>query len=104
MIPPSVRAHSNAASGALAASLSRFQVYRSVTNPRGRSSAGRLTESDQAVVVRVSPVHDTCAPGVDVAEQVEVVADEFHLEQRLVNCHRLCRVLLLANDPARTVS
>src|SRR5256714_14485617 len=60
-------------------------------------------EGDDPVVVRVAAVHHAGAPGLLVHEQVEVVAHEFHLEQRVVDGHRLRVVFLLADDVPRLV-
>src|SRR2546430_1118078 len=65
------------------------------------ATSGR--EGDGPVVVRVTAVHHARAPGPLVHEQVEVVAHEFHLEQGVVDGHRLRVVFLLADDVPRLV-
>src|SRR5215813_12781556 len=58
--------------------------------------AGR--ERDDPVVVGVATVHDAGAAGLLVHEQVEVVADQLHVEERVVDGHRLGVVLFLPDD------
>jgi hypothetical protein len=54
--------------------------------------------TEDAVVVAAAPVDDARAAAVLVQEQVEVVADELHLEERVVDGHRVRGMLLLADD------
>src|SRR6476659_2067017 len=63
----------------------------------------RLGEPDQPVVVGVPAVHDARLVALLVVEKEEVVADELHLIERVVDGHRLGRVLLGAHDPPRLV-
>src|SRR6478735_12136841 len=63
------------------------------------ASDGRLEiERDHAVVVSATPVDDGGTLALLVHEQVEVVADQLHLVERLVERHRVGRVGLLAYD------
>ena len=55
-------------------------------------------QRDHAVVVALAPVDHARPAGVLVVEQVEVVPDELHLEQRVVDRHRVARVFLLPDD------
>src|SRR5690242_12845047 len=61
----------------------------------------RLREPDQPVVVGVPAVHDAGLVALLVMEQEEIVADEFHLVERIVDRHRLGRMLLGPNDSPR---
>ena len=56
------------------------------------------SQAEDAVVVAAAPVDDARPAGLLVVEQVEVVADEFHLEQGVVDGHRLGGVFLLPDD------
>src|SRR5262245_35093989 len=86
-----------------AGTVSDFGTHRS-SQPGARreslspSSAG---QRDDAVVVRVPPVDDARSAGFLVHEQVEVVADHLHLEQRVVDRHGFGRVFLLTHDVPR---
>src|SRR5690348_17787974 len=51
-----------------------------------------LYQADHPVVVATAAVDDAEAVTIAVMEQVEVVADELHLEQGLVDGHRAGRV------------
>jgi hypothetical protein len=55
-------------------------------------------QPDDAVVVALAAVDDAGPPGVLAQEQEEVVPDQLHLQQRLVDRHRLAGVLLLPHD------
>src|SRR5437763_385703 len=57
-----------------------------------------LYQADHPVVVATAAVDDAEAVAVAIMEQIEIVADEFHLEQGLVDGHRAGRVHLLAQD------
>src|SRR5579859_5230188 len=57
---------------------------------------GRVVDQpDHAVLISVPPVHHARHVLVDVVEEIEVVPDELHLEQRLVDRDRLGVVELL---------
>src|SRR5690606_18370680 len=74
--------------------------------PRGRCARpgrlrllrGRGCEADHPVVVGPPPVDHARAAGLLVEEQVEVVSQQLHLEQRVLDRHRLTGVLLLTDD------
>ena len=70
-------------------------VWRPVGLAAGRGSVG---EPDDAVVVRAPPVDDARTTGVLVLEQVEVVSDQLHLEQGVLDGHRHAGVLLHPDD------
>src|SRR5437588_6008194 len=55
-------------------------------------------QADHPVVVAAAAVDDAEAVTLAVVEQVEVMTDELHLEQGLVDGHRAGRVHLLAQD------
>src|SRR6266567_449479 len=57
-----------------------------------------LDQADHPVVVAATAVDDAEAVALAVMEQVEVVTDEFHFEQGLIDRHRARRVHLLAQD------
>src|ERR1700742_851482 len=59
----------------------------------------RLGEPDQPVVVGVPAVHDARLVALLVVEKEEVMADELHLIERVVDGHRLGRMLLGAHEP-----
>src|SRR5260370_26161879 len=65
---------------------------------RDAPTGSALHEADDTVVVAEPPVHDAGMPATGVAEHADVVADEFHLEQRLVQRHGAGRVGLLPHD------
>src|SRR2546427_12801710 len=65
----------------------------------GRSSG----ESDHAVVESPAPVDDARPVAVRVMEEVEVVSDQLHLVQSLVDGHGLGGVLLLPHDASGQV-
>src|SRR5256886_4787048 len=54
--------------------------------------AGILDQADEAVLIPVTTVDDARMTARVVAEQVEVVPHQFHLQQRLVDAHRHGRV------------
>ena len=56
-----------------------------------------VLQVDHTVVVAVPPVDDAGLLGVGVDEQIEVVPDQLHLVERLVERHRRGRVGLLAD-------
>jgi hypothetical protein len=60
---------------------------------------GHLGQADEAVVVGVPAVDDRRLAGVGALEEVEVVADELHLVEGLVDGHRRSGMLLLPHDP-----
>ena len=60
-------------------------------------------QREQAVVVALAPVDDAGTAGFLVVEQVEVVADELHLEERVIDRHRLAGVFLRPRDVPRLV-
>src|SRR5690606_17477666 len=62
-----------------------------------------LDEADQTVVVALAPVDHARPARLLVQEQIEVVPDELHLEERIIDRHRLSKVLLAAHDPPRLV-
>ena len=62
-----------------------------------------MKAADQAVVVGVPAVDHAGPFALLVVEQKEVVPDEFHLVERVVDRHRLGRVFLGADDPPRRV-
>src|SRR5207248_7168810 len=69
-------------------------------------SASRVVsrgERDDSVVVRAAAVHHAGSPRLLVHEQVEVVSEQFHLEQRVVDGHRFAVVFLLPDDVPRLV-
>src|SRR5215475_5944567 len=66
------------------------------TRPGGRELL--LYQADHPVVVATAAVDDAETVTIAVMEQVEVVADELHLEQGLVDGHRAGRVHLLPQD------
>src|SRR5262245_4508542 len=68
---------------------------------RGEESPLRRGEADDAVVVSLAAIDHRRPARVLVQEQIEVVADELHLEQRVVHGHRVGGMLLLADDPPR---
>src|SRR6476620_9812337 len=57
-------------------------------------------QPDQSVVIGVAAVDDACLVGLLVVEQEEVVADELHLVERVVDRHRSGFVFLGADDVA----
>ena len=57
-----------------------------------------IREPDQPVVVGVPPVDDRRLAGVGAVEEEEVVTDQFHLVQGLVDGHRSGGMLLLPHD------
>src|ERR687896_787663 len=75
--------------------------------PRWRRAGGLLrccsllrcssifNEADYSIVPATATIDDTRPSTVSIAEKEEVVSDEFHLEQRLVDRHRLGLVELL---------
>src|SRR5262245_30853115 len=63
----------------------------------------RLGEPDQPVIVGVPAVNDAGPVALLVVEQEEVVADELHLVERVVDGHRLGRMLLGPHDSPRLV-
>src|SRR5437764_619795 len=65
-------------------------------NPSGRA-VPRMDQSDDPVVIAPAPVDDARRPAFGIDEQVEVVPDQFHLEQRLVERHRRGDVVLLTH-------
>src|SRR5438876_799234 len=70
--------------------------------PAGLTQLSR-SEPDDSVVVRAAAVHHAGPPGLLVHEQVEVVTEQFHLEQRVVDRHRFAVVFLLPDDVPRLV-
>src|SRR5438067_2265179 len=80
------------------ATLTAATPTRLASRCSARAFGDRLAQADQAVVVTLATVDDAGPSTVGVGEEEEVVADQFHLEQRLVNSHRLGRMLLLADD------
>src|SRR5437763_10783175 len=69
-------------------------------------SASRVVsrgERDDSVVVCAAAVHHAGSPRLLVHEQVEVVSEQFHLEQCVVDGHRFAVVLLLPHDVPRLV-
>ncbi len=67
--------------------------------PTGASATiGSVRQMDHAVVVRVTPVDHRGLLGLRVDEQIEVVSDQLHLVERLVERHGSSRVGLLADD------
>jgi hypothetical protein len=62
-----------------------------------------LGQPDQAVVVGVPAVDHRRLPCVGALEEEEVVADEFHLVEGLVDGHRGGGMVLLPHDPAGQV-
>src|SRR5262245_36911109 len=71
--------------------------------PTARSRGALHGQPDHSVVVAATPVDDARLLGAPVDEQEEVVADELHLVQRLVERHGRGPVGLLAYD-GRTVT
>src|ERR1700752_2287976 len=63
--------------------------------------SARSGEADQAVIVGVAAVDDGRPFGLFVVEQEEVVSDELHLVERVVDRHRLGLVLLGSYHPSR---
>lgn len=66
----------------------------------GREPArwGSVHQPDHAVVEAAAAVHHARPAVVRIAEQIEVVPDELHRGQGLVDRHRLGRVLLFPHD------
>jgi hypothetical protein len=62
-----------------------------------------LHQLDHAVVEAVPAVHHAGQSGAGVGEQVEVVAYELHLVERIVDCHGGGGVPLAADDAARSL-
>src|SRR6202012_1714074 len=60
-------------------------------------------QANQSVVIGVPPVDPGGPLGLAVVEQEEVVADELHLVERVVDRHRLVLVFLGADHPTRLV-
>src|ERR1700684_3499198 len=67
-----------------------------------QAASGRLRggfhQSDHTVVITPSPVHDAELVAVPVVEQEEIVSHQFHLQQGLVDRHRLGVGPLLTGD------
>src|SRR5947209_6772116 len=61
----------------------------------------RCDQPDDAVVIAPTAVDHARHPRVAVDEEVEVVSHHLHLEQRLVESHRLRGVCLLPHDVRR---
>ncbi len=81
------------------------EAARPFAAPSAEPSCGRLldVEVDDAVVPARAPVHHARRPAGGVDEQVEVVPDELHLVEGLVQGHRDRVVPLLADDDGRGV-
>src|SRR6266567_582168 len=62
---------------------------------RGGAAGRVLDQPDDAVLIAVPPVDDARRVLIEVVEQVEIVPDKFHLEQRLVDRDRPGMVELL---------
>src|SRR5689334_6667256 len=61
-------------------------------------TSGILIDAQYAVVVGAAPVDDARPAGFLVVEQVEVVAEQLHVEQRVLDGHRVALVFLLPHD------
>src|SRR3712207_2702292 len=68
--------------------------YTTLFRSGGGAVQRRVDEPDEAVVVGVPAVDDRRLPGVGAQEEEEVVADQLHLVEGLVDVHRGGRVVL----------